>query len=196
MSHAEPEHNRPPEGTEPDEPFPMIGEKYDDMLPVSLHRDKLGQWHLLDRHNDEVATFDPAIEKEDMDRIVAGVNNHDEVRVMTNQCVQLREELVAAGSYCGLLLKQMDEQIAAMKKECADVMDRHEQQLAQQIAVEREKAQETARAWFSRNIDKERNELRQQLLQAQDILKACEPFAEAWAATDLLDRIREALVKR
>ena len=35
------------------------------------------------------------------------------------------------------------------------------------LKAEREKAQETAREWFNRNIDKERNELRQQLLAAQ-----------------------------
>jgi hypothetical protein len=141
MSHTEPERgNRQPEGSEPEEPFPMIScdvsvfteaercprckgtgfigkavdvegnpieqpqehkhqfdkdggpcticgktwgqlqsseqpQEYDDLLPVCLYQDKLGQWHLLDRHNDEIATFDPAIEKEDMERIVTAVNN-------------------------------------------------------------------------------------------------------------------------
>lgn len=49
-------------------------EKYDDLLPVSIHQDKLGQWHMLDRHNDEIATFDPAIELKDMQRIVKAIN--------------------------------------------------------------------------------------------------------------------------
>lgn len=48
--------------------------EYDDLLPACLHQDKSGQWHLLDRHNDEIATFDRAVEVEDMDRLLALIN--------------------------------------------------------------------------------------------------------------------------
>jgi len=54
--------------------LPKQPQEYDDLLPVCLHEDKLGQWHLLDRHNDEIATFDPAIELDDMQRIVTSIN--------------------------------------------------------------------------------------------------------------------------
>jgi len=39
------------------------------------------------------------------------------------------------------------------------------------------------------------NKAAQEIEKLRDILKACEPFAEAWGAEDLLDRIRDALVK-
>ena len=47
---------------------------YDDLLPVCLHLDKRGKWHLLDRHNDEIATFDAAREYEEIQRIVTLIN--------------------------------------------------------------------------------------------------------------------------
>jgi hypothetical protein len=41
MSHSEPEHNRRPEGSEPDEPFPTIGEKENQaieaLIGMALH---------------------------------------------------------------------------------------------------------------------------------------------------------------
>jgi hypothetical protein len=49
--------------------------RYDDLLPVSLHKSKSGVYYLLDRHNDSIATFDPATELEDMQRIVALINH-------------------------------------------------------------------------------------------------------------------------
>jgi len=52
--------------------------KYDDLLPVCLHKANDGIYHLLDRHNDEIATFDRAIELEDMERIVALINKQQE----------------------------------------------------------------------------------------------------------------------
>jgi predicted esterase YcpF (UPF0227 family) len=54
--------------------MPKKPREYDDLLPVNLHRAKDGQYHLLDRHNDEIATFDRAVELEDMQRIVTAIN--------------------------------------------------------------------------------------------------------------------------
>jgi len=51
--------------------------EYDDLLPVCLHKGSDGYW-LLDRHNDSVAKFEPALEIEDMERIVALINRQDE----------------------------------------------------------------------------------------------------------------------
>ncbi len=48
--------------------------EYDDLLPVSLHKSKKGEYYLLDRHNDSVAIFEPSLEIEDMERIVALIN--------------------------------------------------------------------------------------------------------------------------
>ena len=42
---------------------------YDDLFPLCLHQAKDGKWHLLDRHNDEVATFDAARDTEEINRI-------------------------------------------------------------------------------------------------------------------------------
>jgi hypothetical protein len=50
--------------------------KYDDLLPVSLHKAHDGDYHLLDRHNDEIAIFSPAMEIEDMQRIVDLINEN------------------------------------------------------------------------------------------------------------------------
>jgi hypothetical protein len=53
--------------------------KYDDLLPVCLHQAKSGEWYLLDRHNDEIARFDPTVEIEDMKRLVRACNQYDEL---------------------------------------------------------------------------------------------------------------------
>lgn len=47
---------------------------YDDLLPVSLHQSQSGVYYLLDRHNDEIAKFGPAVEVEDMKRLVNLIN--------------------------------------------------------------------------------------------------------------------------
>ena len=48
--------------------------EYDDLLPVSLHLSKSGDYYLLDRHNDELAVFGKMVEVEEMERIVALIN--------------------------------------------------------------------------------------------------------------------------
>jgi hypothetical protein len=49
--------------------------EYDDLLPVSLYHDKdRNAYHLLDRHNDELAEFGGMVEVEEMERIVALIN--------------------------------------------------------------------------------------------------------------------------
>jgi hypothetical protein len=48
----------------------MSAGKYDDLFPLCLHQAKDGQWHILDRHNDEVAIFTLHLELGDMRRIV------------------------------------------------------------------------------------------------------------------------------
>lgn len=50
------------------------GSQYDDLLPVSLYQAMDLRYHLLDRHNDEIALFDPHVEIEDMERIVRYIN--------------------------------------------------------------------------------------------------------------------------
>ena len=52
--------------------------------------------------------------------------------------------------------------------------------LEQQLNTEGEIAQETARAWFNRNIDKERNELRQQLVAEREKLDRISELIEAY----------------
>ncbi len=48
---------------------------YDDLLPVSLHHDETdGLYRVLDRHNDELLTFEKSLEVEDMTRIVNAIN--------------------------------------------------------------------------------------------------------------------------
>jgi hypothetical protein len=47
---------------------------YDELLPVSLHQTNDGEYLLLDRHNDELATFQPLLEVEEMKRLVALIN--------------------------------------------------------------------------------------------------------------------------
>ena len=51
----------------------------------------------------------------------------------------------------------------AAEREKRESIESINRSLATALDAEREKAQDTARAWFERNIDKERNELRQQL---------------------------------
>lgn len=54
----------------------MKTKEYDDLLPVSLYEALDGVYHLLDRHNDEIATFDRSMEFTDMERIVTLINKH------------------------------------------------------------------------------------------------------------------------
>jgi len=58
----------------------MAKNKYDDLLPVSLHESK-GDYYLCDRHNDEIAKFNPSVEIEDMWRIVSLINHETNEQV-------------------------------------------------------------------------------------------------------------------
>jgi len=54
-----------------------MSEQYDDLLPVCLHQGSDGYW-LLDRHNDSIAKFDPAMEIKDMERLVTLINRKEQ----------------------------------------------------------------------------------------------------------------------
>ena len=49
-------------------------ETYDDLLPVSVHRQQNGHLVLLDRHHDLLATFAQVVELADCQRLVDLVN--------------------------------------------------------------------------------------------------------------------------
>lgn len=68
--------------------------EYDDLLPVSLLKCNDGYYRLLDRHNDQLATFGAAVEVEEMERIVSLVNTGQLQQRQAEAWCQVLTELV------------------------------------------------------------------------------------------------------
>jgi hypothetical protein len=96
-------------------------------------------------------------------------------------CTPNDRSLVWHCSQCGAIESAADEE------QLLEIRDQTIIQYKRELAAEQANAEKAAA----------RAELAQiQLAQTREILKACESFAEAWAAEDLLDRIRDALMKQ
>lgn len=122
MSHSEPEHNRPPEGTEPDEPFPMIGDQQEAY------------------HQDGVIKHGPTVG--DVKREIAelmAVKHHPSCRTSDLN-------LVWHCSQCGLneSAADIEEKLNEHIKAANEVTDENIT-LEEQLAAEREKVKELER---------------------------------------------------
>jgi hypothetical protein len=112
-------------------------------------------------------------------------------------CTPNDRSLVWHCNQCGLdesaedFIDSLSESYEELKASIADLSHPN----CQMLIKDKEKA--LFEQWEKAAIEIERlkQQLGEQLEESHEILKACLPFAHAWAATDLEDRIRDALVK-
>jgi hypothetical protein len=131
MSHVEPEHNRPQEGEEPDEPFPFdppyridkptTGEWTPESVRLMAVVNTKGAEKIADAHNAALA-----VERREKEESIA------DAKGLWDDCLQLRDQLAAERkTIAGLhrIIDGHDNQIQQLRTQLAAERDSHEKEL-------------------------------------------------------------------